>query len=266
MWIVRVAVVGNLSLDLVDGAPPRPGGPPFYAARALAKLGVPAVVRVKAAERDRPMLQRAIEEAGVPVEWRAGEATATYAFSYDGDRRTMDVRALGDPWSPMDVGGLHAEWVHVGALFRGEFPVEALAALTEEGARVSLDGQGLVRPARTGPLRLEAEPDTSFLRHVSVLKLSEEEARALVGRLEERLLTELGVPEVVVTLGSRGCIVVNRRRLVHVPTEALERIDPTGAGDAFAAAYVVERDRGLAPRRAAQRATRFVHGLLARTR
>ena len=96
-----------------------------------------------------------------------------------------------------------------------------------------------------------------------MLKLSEEEALALVGRLEERSLSELGVPEVIVTLGSRGCIVVARSRLVHVPAEPLD-VDPTGAGDAFAAAYVVERGRGHGPFQAAKGATRLVHGLLAR--
>ena len=257
---MRVAVVGNLSLDHVEGGPPRPGGPPRYAARSLAALGVPSLVRAKSAAADRARLVRPLEELGIPVEWRPGATTATYAFSYDGDVRTMEVRELGSTWSPEDVAGLGADWVHVGALFRGEFPEETLAALAET-ARLSFDGQGLVRPARVGPLELEPEPDTSFLRHVSVLKLSEEEARALVGSLEERPLSELGVPEVVVTLGSRGAIVVADGRLVHVPAEPVDA-DPTGAGDAFAAAYVVERSQGREPRRAAERSTRLVHGLL----
>ena len=257
---MRVAVVGNLSLDHVEGGPPRPGGPPRYAARSLAALGEPSLVRAKSAAADRARLVRPFEELGVPVEWRAGATTATYAFSYEGDARTMEVRELGSTWSPEDIAGLGADWVHVGALFRGEFPEETLAALAET-ARLSFDGQGLVRPARVGPLELEPEPDTSFLRHVSVLKLSEEEARALVGSLEERPLSELGVPEVVVTLGSRGAIVVADGRLVHVPAEPVDA-DPTGAGDAFAAAYVVERSQGREPRRAAERSTRLVHGLL----
>jgi sugar/nucleoside kinase (ribokinase family) len=196
----------------------------------------------------------------VPVEWRPGETTATYAFSYDGDARAMDVRQLGSPWSPEDVAGLEADWVHVGALFRGEFPEETLAALAET-TQLSFDGQGLVRPARRGPLELEPEPDTSFLRHVSVLKLSEEEARALTGSREEEPLAALGVPEVVVTLGSRGAIVVAGSKAVHVPADPVDA-DPTGAGDAFAAAYVVERSRGHDPRDAAERATRLVHELL----
>ena len=262
MPTVRVAAVGNLSLDLVDGRPPRVGGPPYYAARALAALGARAVVRAKSAEADRPLLLPPLEAIGLPVEWRPGASTASYAFSYDGDRRTMEVRGLGSPWSVDDVDGLDAEWVHIGALFRGEFAAETLAALAGAGVRLSLDGQGLVRPARSGPLVLEPEPELSFLRHVSVVKLSEEEALALVGGLDEPALSELGVPEVVVTLGSRGCFLVAERRLVHVPADPLD-VDPTGAGDAFAAAYVVERSRGQAPRPAAERATQLVHDLLA---
>jgi sugar/nucleoside kinase (ribokinase family) len=261
---VRVAVLGNLSLDLVDGAPPRPGGPPLYAARGLAALGVPALIRAKCAPADRPLLQPPLE-AVARAEWLDGAATATYAFSYDGERRTMEVRALGSPWTPGDTEALGARWAHVGALYRGEFPPETLAALTDAGVRVSFDGQGLVRPERVGPLELAPEADTTFLRHVSALKLSEEEAVALVGRLEERALSELGVPEVIVTLGSRGSLVLARRRLVHVPTEPLSGIDPTGAGDAFAAVYAVARERGETPQRAAERATRLVHRLLART-
>ena len=263
---VHVAVVGNLSLDRVEGAPPRAGGPPLYAGRALSALGVPAAVVAKCAQHDRARLLPTLQELELPVQLRSGRSTATYSFSYDGDRRTMEVLELGEPWEPDEVGALpEAEWIHVGALFRGEFPDETLAALAAQGARLSFDGQGLVRPARLGPLVLEPEPDIGFLRHVSVLKLSEDEALALVPRLDQRSLGELGVPEVLVTLGSRGCLVLARRRLIHVPADPLEGIDPTGAGDAFAAAYVLERSRRHAPRRAAQQATRFVHGLLERT-
>ena len=261
----RVAVVGNLSCDRVDGRPPRVGGPPFYAARALAALGVPATVAVKCARADRPRLLPPLEQLGLPVEWHPGASTAAYTFSYRGDERMMEVRGLGEPWTSEELDGLLAkvEWIHLGALFRGEFPAETIAALASGGARLSFDGQGLVRPARLGPLELEPEPERAFLRHVAVLKLSEEEARALVGELEERSLSALGVPEVVVTLGSRGAVVVARRRLVHVPTHPLEGVDPTGAGDTFAAAYVVARSRGQPPRMAAQRATRLATKLLA---
>jgi sugar/nucleoside kinase (ribokinase family) len=260
--VPALAVVGNLSRDLVDGGPPRVGGAPFWAARALRVLGSPAVVAVKCADADRRLLAPPLIALGLPVVWLGGSSTATFSFSYDGDRREMTVEELGDPWTPEDVGGLTARWVHVGALARSDFPAETLAAI---GGRVSYDGQGLVRPDRTGPLELDADFDPEVLRHVDVLKLAEDEARVLVGEPTEESLRSLGVPEVVVTLGSRGSVVLANGRLERVAAQPVSgEIDPTGAGDAFAAAYLVSRSGGHAPAAAARRATALVAGLLGR--
>ena len=128
-----------------------------------------------------------------------------------------------------------------------------------------VDGQGLVRPERTGPLELDAEFDPEVLRNVDVLKLAEDEARVLVGEPGEESLRSLGVPEVVVTLGSRGSMVLANDKLERVPAQPVPgKIDPTGAGDAFAAAYLVSRAGGHAPVAAARRATALVAGLLGR--
>jgi sugar/nucleoside kinase (ribokinase family) len=66
---------------------------------------------------------------------------------------------------------------------------------------------------------------------------------------------------VVVTFGSRGCLVVanglaERVRAHHVAA------DPTGSGDAFASAYVAARASGHAPVAAARRATAVVAAML----
>ena len=68
---------------------------------------------------------------------------------------------------------------------------------------------------------------------VSILKISDEEAELLVDGYDERALGRLGVPEVVVTLGSRGCIVFADGVAELVRAHAVESADPTGAGDAF---------------------------------
>ena len=257
-----LAVVGNLSRDLVDGRPPRVGGAPFWAARALRVLGSPALVAAKCADEDRRLLAQPLIALGVPVVWLEGSSTAAFSFHYDGDRREMTVEALGDPWTPEDVRRIDARWVHVGALARSDFSAETLAAL---GGRVSFDGQGLVRPERTGPLELDAEFDPEVLRQVDVLKLAEDEARVLVGEPDEESLRSLGVPEVVVTLGSRGSMVLANGRLERVPARPVAgNVDPTGAGDAFSAAYLVSRSGGHAPAAAARRATALVAGLLGR--
>jgi len=258
--VPALAVVGNLSRDLVDGGPPRIGGAPFWAARALRALGSRALVAVKCADSDRDLLAPPLIALGVPVLWLGGSSTATFSFSYDGDRREMTVEALGDQWTPEDARQVEARWIHVGALSRSDFPPETLAAF---GGRVSFDGQGLVRPERTGPLELDSEFDPEVLRHVDVLKLAEDEARVLVGEPDEESLRSLGVPEIVVTLGSRGSLVLANGKLGRVTAQPVTgKVDPTGAGDAFSAAYLVSRAGGHAPAAAARRATGLVAGLL----
>ena len=261
----RLAVIGNLSRDLVDGAPPRVGGAPYWSARALRELDASALVAVKCADFDRRLLAPPVLELGLPVLWLAGRSTAAFSFRYEGDRREMTVDAIGEAWTPDDIRFLgDARSVHVGALARSDFPVDTLAALGDGGRLVSFDGQGLVRPARTGPLELDAAYDPGVLRHVSILKLNEEEARVLVGGLDTVALGSLGVPEVVVTLGSRGSLVLANGALEEVQAEPVEGADPTGAGDAFAAAYLAARADDQAPVVAARSATALVARLLRR--
>jgi sugar/nucleoside kinase (ribokinase family) len=227
-------------------------------------LGRPALVGAKCADSDRDSLLTPLVRLGLPVLWRGGSSTAAFSFRYEGDRRVMVVEALGDPWGPADLYGLErADWVHVGALARSDFPAETLAELGRD-RRVSFDGQGLVRPERTGPLELDAAYDPEVLRHVFILKLAEEEVRTLVGEPDESALRSLGVPEVVVTLGSQGSLVLADGKLEKVPAQAAGEVDPTGAGDAFSAVYLGSRSSGHAPAAAARRATALVAGLLAR--
>ena len=75
-----VAVVGNLSRDLVDEGPPRAGGAPFHAARALRVLGRPALVGAKCADTDRDSLLIPLVRLGLPVLWRGGSSTAAFSF------------------------------------------------------------------------------------------------------------------------------------------------------------------------------------------
>ena len=51
------------------------------------------------------------------------------------------------------------------------------------------------------------------------------------------------MPEIVVTLGPRGGLVLAGGTAELVPAPAAATVDPTGAGDAFAAAYVVGAQR-----------------------
>src|SRR3954447_17701659 len=265
--MTRVAVVGNVSLDRVDGGPPRAGGAPFYCARALAALGGRPVVATACAAEHRDALVAPVEALGVEVAWLESDVTAIFGIRNRGDVREMRVEAVRPAWTPADVERLApalegVAWVHVGGLLRSDFPAETLAALAR-GRCVSLDAQGLARVARVGPLRQDAGFDRAALAEVSLLKVSEEEALALVGSAEPDVLRALGVPEVVLTLGSRGAVVITGGEATHVPARPPVVDDPTGAGDMFSASYVVARAGGAAPVAAAERAAELVARLLA---
>jgi 2-dehydro-3-deoxygluconokinase len=71
------------------------------------------------------------------------------------------------------------------------------------------------------------------------------------------------VPEVVLTLGPQGSVVIVRGQAEHVPARPVgDGVDPTGAGDGFGAAYLAARADGHAPASAARRATALVAALL----
>jgi sugar/nucleoside kinase (ribokinase family) len=250
-----IAVIGNLSRDLLPGRLPSVGGGPFHAARALHRLRVPARLVARCASEDRDTLLPPVIRLGTPVRYVRGEQTATFSFSYTGDRREMRIETLGDRWLPTDLPELpSARWTHVAPLARHEFPLETVAAMARR-SRLSFDGQGLVRVPAVGPLQLDAEFDPALLQHIWALKLSDEEAEVIGDP------AALGVREVLVTHGSRGATVYAAGTTEHVAARGVDS-DPTGAGDAFMTAYVVARDCGFAPLGAARRATAVVSAVL----
>jgi sugar/nucleoside kinase (ribokinase family) len=263
--MTAIATLGHLTRDVVAGGEPRPGGGVFYAARALGRLGADAVVAASCAASDRDVLVPPLEGFGLPVTWYESAATTAYSFHYEGDRRIMWQDAVGDPWSAEQAveAARDARWVHVGALTRTDFGADTLAALAGGGRMLLVDAQGPIRMATVGPLRSDGDIG-AILPHVEVLKLNDEEAVALVGSADPTALRALDVPEVILTLGSQGAWVVTADALEHVQAEALAGpVDPTGAGDTFAAAYLVARAGGADPVEAGRDATRTVAAFLA---
>jgi len=261
-----LAVIGHLSYDVVDGGTPRIGGAPWYSGRALRTLGEEAVLFAKCGAPDRARFQRRLATLGLPASLAVGGETTRFSFRYDAEgTRTMTVDQVGEPWRVDEPQGMllrRVEWLHVAPLLRSDFDAAALERIGL-GRRLMLDAQGLVRVPEVGPLRLDAEYDPAMLRHVAILKLAEDEANVLAGSIEPEALAELGVPEIVLTLGLRGSVVIVRGHAEHVPARPLgDGADPTGAGDGFGAAYLAARADGHAPASAARRATALVAALM----
>ena len=160
------------------------GGGPWYAGRALRALGDDAVLFAKCGDADRAQWQRSLAAIGLPASLSTGGETTAFSFSYDADGVAHDARRRRRrAVAPRRAAaGLlrRVESLHVAPLLRSDFDAAALERLGS-GRRLLLDAQGLVRVPKTGPLTLDADFDPDVLRHVSILKVSEEEADVLAG-------------------------------------------------------------------------------------
>lgn len=109
-------------------------------------------------------------------------------------------------------------------------------------------------PARTLP--------ESILRNVDLLTPNQNEAKLLTGIPADTLdgaekagkaLLESGVPEVIITLGSQGAMLVQKGKTLHIPAFCIpDAVDPSGAGDAFMGGLAIALAEGLPLEKAAR--------------
>ena len=130
-----------------------------------------------------------------------------------------------------------------------------LQGLRKRGVRICFDGN--FRPAGWGSLHSTQEAFKNTLEHVDIaLPTFDDEAMIFGDKTPKETvlrLQQMGVGEVVVKLGAEGCYVARGDVSTLVPTEPQPSVvDTTAAGDAFNAAYLAARIRGLDPIEAAQ--------------
>lgn len=240
-----LTVLGNVAVDRVDGNRPSPGGCPVFALEALKDSEIPGRIVTCAHPRDASLFTDLTTQQRVPVDLFDAEQTNEFRLWYRGDDRVLEVDTVGHCWSTTDIdrAAIDTTWVHVAPLLRNEFGHDALARLADGGRRVSYDGQGLVREPGVGAVKMSPAFDRSILRYLSVLKLAEDEGRAIAGdQFSLSTAAALGVEEILITRGSNGCDVYAYHEMHHVPPpRKVLGVHSTGAGDAFTVAYVAAR-------------------------
>jgi ribokinase len=70
-------------------------------------------------------------------------------------------------------------------------------------------------------------------------------------------LTRDGIRRVIITLGSKGCLLAGRESSEHVSAFPVKSIDSTGAGDAFIGSFAVFLAEGLTEQEAVRRANLY---------
>lgn len=258
-----VTVLGNLAIDIINGAPKSPGGCASFSGVALQAAGGTGRIVALAAEKDHALFDSLLDRFGSIVRVIPADRTSAFRLDYDDvDHRRMSVDAIGPVWGRAEIESADPDttWVHLAPLLRTDFPASTLALLAERGHRVAYDGQGLVRADRLGPLVVDRHYPPELLRHLSVLKLAEDEAVIVAdGAFDESTAKQLGVPEILVTYGSEGCDIYTDDTVVRVPAAwRVEGVQTTGAGDMFTSCYVANRAAGADPRRAVELASELV--------
>lgn len=235
---VDFVVVGNVARDLVPGGW-RAGGTAVYAAVTAHGLGRRVGV-VTAAPDD---VLAAAPLGGVAVVRVPAAESPTFENIYTPAGRVQYLRAAG---APVPAGAVPPAWRAARAALLGPVyhEVEAQTAARFTGLR-GLCAQGYLRRAdAAGRIRPVPPPEwpAAILRHIDVLVVSEED---LGGRKEDVLAAWAAqVPVLAVTLGRRGARVHARGVWRHIPAFPAREVDPTGAGDAFAAALLIALDEG----------------------
>ncbi|HEV3376390.1 MAG TPA: carbohydrate kinase family protein [Thermoleophilaceae bacterium] len=275
--MTRLVVLGDVMVDVVcrlngpialgSDAPARiefgyGGSAANVAAWAASASGVPGRTA-----GDPPVLAGRIgaDERGVAAEGELRAAGVDPRLAVDGERPTGTCVVLVGP------DGERSMVPDAGAnerLAEADLPDDVLV----EGAHLHLTGYSLVREgsrpaaraaierARERGMSVSVDPSSAALLSpafldelsgVSLLLPNEEEAAVLTGEEDaERGAVVLAgrVPEVVVTLGRRGGLWTDGTRVSHIAGEKVAPpIDTTGAGDAFAAGFLVARLGGAAP-------------------
>jgi len=123
---------------------------------------------------------------------------------------------------------------------------KAIEIVKHQGGSVSFDPN--IRNEMLGIQEMR-QALTAILKDTDIFLPSGPELTLLVkagteeGAIEE--LLAFGIHEIVVKRGSQGCRYYDATRQLSVPALRVEEVDPTGAGDCFAATYVTCRILGL---------------------
>ncbi|MAF10817.1 hypothetical protein CMK11_10225 [Candidatus Poribacteria bacterium] len=227
------AAVGHICRDVASGGFVV-GGAAAYSTIAAHRLG--ATARVMTSHADDFQEHHALPDA-ISIDVKRAPDSTTFHNTYDEGARTQRLLGRGgtlgaadipEGWADADVLYMCpiADEVEPTVLHAGR---PGIIGVTPQGWFRTWDEDGVVSAKRWDAADV-------VLPHVDVCVLSEEDIAAFPEELDRfRGLAE----RVVFTHGARGATLYSGPEARHFPAYEADQVDPTGAGDVFATAYLL---------------------------
>ena len=236
--------IGHVTLDRI-GEATRPGGAALFAAVTAHRLGL-SVGLLTSHGDDFPLdlIPSRIEVVSIPA-----ADTSRFEHRQDASGRVSHVRAVADPLTMADVPD---DWR--GAALTLLAPVldevdPMIATLFTDGA-VGAAAQGWLRHTAADGLvvpRVWRSPER-LLQSVQALFLSREDIR---GQEDDVVEWFERMPVGVLTADRDGALLFVNGERYEIHPRAAREVDPTGAGDVFAATFLIQYQRAGDPWQAA---------------
>ena len=217
---------------------------------AISRLGYPSTLIGGVGSDYRTRLEREMHSWGVKTFLFETHQTGGFALNYldDHGNRTLSILGIADPLPSDLIPAEEAEFVLLGPIL-SEIPLDLVKNLREKyTAPILLDPQGLLRTIRDGNVSHELSQTFVDIAALStIIKANEVETLVATGinaRMEPesavKALYKYGCNIAVVTLAEAGSIIFDGQTIYAIPPYTTKALDPTGAGDTYAAGFIVK--------------------------
>ncbi|AUD01302.1 PfkB family carbohydrate kinase [Spirosoma pollinicola] len=248
-----ICTIGHISLDEIVTAQrvtSMPGGTSFYFAKTLQYSDIKHKLITALAPREYPIIDD-LRAEGIDVYALPSRHTVYFKNSYSDDQnhREQYVLQKASPFRVSQMPAVSAKVFHLGPLLFDDIPAQLIKDLSKK-ALVSLDVQGYLRSVRNQKVMYHDWVDKGrILPYVDILKANEFEMEVVTGRKNARdgamYLADLGVEEVIITLGSMGSLIYTKGVFYQIPAfKPTAVVDATGCGDTYMAGYLWKRVQG----------------------
>lgn len=217
---------------------------------ALSRLGYPSTLVGGVGLDYRQRLEQELQLWGIESHLFPTRQTGGFALHYIDDQgnRTLSILGIADPLPADQIPDDEPKFILLGPIL-SEISLELVKNLRQKySAPILLDPQGLLRTLCDGQVQHEmTQAFVDIAAQSTIIKANEVETRVSTGidprydpEAAVKALYQYGCKIAVVTLAEAGSIIYDGNMIYPIPSYTTFALDPTGAGDTYAAGFIVK--------------------------